>query len=79
MLLTKENGQIDEITKPYALDESIWYERVLLNDERMRLSLNKLYSILEDFDFIITFMKQTKKQSCSMKKELKPYPKALNL
>ena len=52
--ITKENGQIDEITKPYALDESIWYERVLLNDERMRLSLNKLYSILEDFDFIKT-------------------------
>ena len=52
--VTKESGQIDEITKPYALDESIWYERVLLNDERMRLSLNKLYNILEDFDFIKT-------------------------
>ena len=52
--ITKENGQIDEITKPYALDESIWYERVMLNDERMRLSLNKLYSILEEFDFIKT-------------------------
>jgi len=52
--VNKENGQIDAVTKPYALDESMWYERALLNDVRMRKALTKVYNILEEFDFIKT-------------------------
>jgi len=52
--VSKETGKIDTITQPYALDESLWYEKVLLNDPRMQKSLEKIYNILEEFDFIKT-------------------------
>ena len=48
----KESGYIDEITKPYAIDESMWYERVLLKDERIVSLLENFYGVLEDFDLI---------------------------
>lgn len=40
------------MTKPYALDESMWYERVLLKDERIGATLERFYNVLEDLDFI---------------------------
>jgi len=51
-IVKKESGYIDEITKPYALDESMWYERVLLKDDRIVKLLGKFYDTLEDFDLI---------------------------
>jgi len=51
-VISKENGFIDDITKPYTYDESMWYERVLLKDKRMADTLEKFYNILEKFDLI---------------------------
>ena len=48
----KENGFTDPITEPYALNESLWYERVLLKDERLGNTLEKFYDVLEDIGFI---------------------------
>ena len=48
----KENGFTDPITEPYSLDESLWYEQVLLKDERLANTLEKFYEILEDIGFI---------------------------
>ena len=53
-VISKETGVIDPITKPYALDESLWYERVLLKDERLEKMLEKIYDILEGVGFINT-------------------------
>ena len=50
----KETGLVDQVMKPYALDESFWYERVLLKDERIGNALEKFYNSLEKFDFIKT-------------------------
>jgi hypothetical protein len=51
-IVSKENGFIDDVTQPYSLDESMWYERVILKDERILNILEKFYKILEDLDFI---------------------------
>ncbi|MCK4995315.1 MAG: hypothetical protein KAR55_00360, partial [Thermoplasmatales archaeon] len=51
-IVSKETGIIDPITKPYALDESLWYEKVLLKDKRMENLLGKFYNILEGIGFI---------------------------
>jgi hypothetical protein len=51
-IVGKESGLIDQVTKPYALDESMWYERVLLKDERIGATLERFYNVLEDLDFI---------------------------
>ena len=48
----KENGFADPITEPYALNESLWYEKVLLEDERIGNALEKFYDILEGLGFI---------------------------
>ena len=53
-VVTKENGLIDPVTKPYALDESLWYERVLLKDKRIGDTLETFYNVLEKLDFIKT-------------------------
>jgi hypothetical protein len=51
-VITKESGFIDPITKPYALDKNLWYERVLLKDERIGTILEEFYNVLEEFGFI---------------------------
>jgi hypothetical protein len=51
-VVSKESGFVDPVTEPYALDESLWYERVLLKDERIENLLEQFYGVLEDFDFI---------------------------
>ena len=48
----KESGAVDPITKPYALDESLWYERVLLKDKKIQRTLENFYNILEELDFL---------------------------
>jgi hypothetical protein len=48
----KENGFSDPITEPYALNENLWYEGVLLNDQRIGNTLEKFYEILEGLGFI---------------------------
>ena len=53
-VVTKEGGFVDPVTKPYALDESLWYERVLLKDKRIRNTLEKFYNVLEELGFIKT-------------------------
>lgn len=51
-VISKETGAIDPITKPYALDQSLWYERVLLKDKRIEKMLEEFYNILENVGFI---------------------------
>lgn len=53
-VVTKEGDLVDPVTKPYALDESLWYERVLLKDERIGDTLEKFYNVLEELGFIKT-------------------------
>jgi hypothetical protein len=48
----QESGFVDPITEPYTLDESLWYERVLLKDPRIANLLEDFYSILEEFDYV---------------------------
>jgi len=45
--LVKESGRIDPVNEPYALDESLWFERALLKDERINVLLKTIYGILE--------------------------------
>ncbi len=51
-VISKENGFIDDVTQPYTLDESMWYERVILKDGRIANTLEKFYNILEELDFV---------------------------
>jgi hypothetical protein len=53
-VVTKEGGFVDPVTKTYTLDESLWYERVLLKDKRIRDTLEKFYNVLEELGFIKT-------------------------
>lgn len=46
--LLKESGRIDPVNEPYTLDDSMWFERALLKDERMNVLLSTLYGVLED-------------------------------
>ncbi len=48
----KENGFTDIVTEQYFPDENLWYERVLLKDERIGIALEQFYNILENLDFI---------------------------
>jgi hypothetical protein len=50
----KESGIVDPTIEPYALDENLWYERILLKDGRIIDTLEKLYNVLEGLDFIKT-------------------------
>ena len=47
-----ESGFVDKLVNIYSVDESLWYERVLLKDKRISDILEEFYGILEDFDFI---------------------------
>jgi len=47
-----ESGFVDKIVNVYSVDESLWYERVLLKDKRLSDVLEEFYGVLEDFDFI---------------------------
>jgi regulator of replication initiation timing len=51
-IVSKESGIIDNITEPYNLDESLWYEGVLLNDERFVNILGEFYNCLEEIGFV---------------------------
>lgn len=51
-IICMESGLVDPVTKPYALDESLWYERVLLKDERFGDTLEQFYNVLEELGFI---------------------------
>ncbi len=46
--LVKESGRIDPVNEPYTIDDSMWFERVLLKDERIQKILETLYGVLED-------------------------------
>ena len=48
----KEEGSLNPIKNPFAFEDNIWYERVLLNDKRIVDSLEQFYSNLEDLGFI---------------------------
>jgi len=50
--VTKETGVIDEFIEPYSFDQSMWFERVLLQDKRIANILEQFYTVLEDFDLI---------------------------
>ena len=47
-----ESGFVDKLVDMYSVDESLWYERVLLKDKRISDVLEEFYGVLEDFDFI---------------------------
>jgi len=51
-VITKEGGFVDPITKPYEIDESLWYERVLLKDKRIGETLETFYTVLEKLEYI---------------------------
>ncbi len=51
-IVGKETGAVDEVIKPYELDESMWYEQVLLKDPRMENLLERFYDTLENLGFI---------------------------
>jgi len=46
--LVKESGRVDPVNEPYTFDDSMWFERVLLSDERMNVLLSTIYGVLED-------------------------------
>ena len=46
--LVKESGRIDPVNEPYALDDSMWFERALLKDKRINVVLSTIYGVLED-------------------------------
>jgi len=48
----KENGLLNPFKNPFAFDDNIWYERVLLNDKRIVDALEQFYSNLEDLGLI---------------------------
>jgi len=50
--ISKEGGFINPLTKPYELDENLWYERVLLKDERIKQNLEEFYKCLEKLGFV---------------------------
>jgi len=47
-LTIKESGLVDPLHEIYSLDESLWFERVLLKDKRMTVLLDTIYGVLED-------------------------------
>lgn len=51
-IVSKETGDVDPVTKPYSLDESLWYERVLLKDKQIGDTLEQFYNVLEEVGFI---------------------------
>ena len=50
--MIKESGLLDPFHESYSLDESLWFERVLLKDERMTVLLDALYGILESVGLV---------------------------
>jgi hypothetical protein len=48
----EENGFVDPIRRNFFINENLWYERTLLDDEKICSTLEKFYSILENFGFI---------------------------
>lgn len=54
----EKKGFLITYEKPYALDENLWFEKVLLKDERITKTLGRFYSILESLGFIKTLNSQ---------------------
>jgi len=50
--IVKESGLIDPFHETYGLDESLWFERVLLKDTRITVLLDTLYGILQDVGLV---------------------------
>jgi hypothetical protein len=48
----KESGKIDIATEPYVLDETVWFEQVLLKDIRIQDALEDFYTILEEINLV---------------------------
>jgi hypothetical protein len=46
--MAKESGLINPIDDSYSLDETLWFERVLLKDKRVTVLLDTIYGVLED-------------------------------
>jgi len=46
--MAKESGLLNPIDDSYSLDETLWFERVLLKDKRVMVLLDTLYGVLED-------------------------------
>jgi hypothetical protein len=46
--MAKESGSINPIDDSYSIDETLWFERVLLKDKRIAVLLDTLYGVLED-------------------------------
>ena len=51
-MTSKETGAMDPVLTSYELDESLWYERVLLKSAKFGEILESFYGILEDVGFI---------------------------
>jgi len=51
-------GYVGMYPKPYAEDENLWYERVVLQDKRMRGVLDRFYTVLESLGFVQTVEEQ---------------------
>jgi len=49
--ITKESGLTDHLLNSYEIDESSWFEKVLLNDESIVNILDGFYNILQDIGF----------------------------
>ena len=50
--MVKESGLIDPFHDTYDLDETLWFERVLLKDRRINVLLDTIYGILQDVNLI---------------------------
>jgi len=49
--ISKESGLTDQLLESYEIDESSWYEKVLLNDESIVNILDGFYDILKNIGF----------------------------
>jgi hypothetical protein len=50
--MVKESGLIDPFHEYNSVDEILWFERVLLKDERITVLLDTIYGVLEDIGLV---------------------------
>ncbi len=46
--MVNESGRIDSANEPFTLDDSMWFERVLLKDRRINALIATVYGVLEN-------------------------------